>query len=326
MVCGLTIRSGLFCGAFMSPRLGPYVKYTFESWFLLFLTVELTKEDSCCALWNLCSGIFFDCWYPRDATEKGLQSKSLQPGRGAWPNATESSPQVFSKQGKGKNKKQNSTVTLGRHAQCAVLKKMSLTTTPDTETDATRQWYKQQHQNVIQLAAMSCGISFNCWTIGSDLTLFPEALSLWCASRSRLGWGVSACNIKYYDFTSNIILMSLLEQEDTCHSEAAFLLSHLNESPPLCFLAISPLPLFFFRVLSTLRHLFSHQLSTTTVPSRANMVSLMCITWSSAYTVMIVFVFASTRLISFLTINMQHCLLGHWYSFGSTVPNAETGE
>lgn len=50
MVCGLTMRLSLFCRAFMSLRLGLYVKYTFVSRFLLFLTSELTKEDSCCAL------------------------------------------------------------------------------------------------------------------------------------------------------------------------------------------------------------------------------------------------------------------------------------
>ena len=50
MVLWLTMRPGLFCAAFMSSRLGPYVKYTYESWFLLFLTSELTKEDSCCAM------------------------------------------------------------------------------------------------------------------------------------------------------------------------------------------------------------------------------------------------------------------------------------
>lgn len=141
------MRPCSFCSAFKSPRLGPYVKYTFESWFILFLTLELTKEDSRCALWNLCLGIFFDCWYPRDATEKGLQSKSLQPGRGAWPNATESTPYTFSKQGKEKR-----IVRLGRHTQCVVLRKCWVTDCySDTETDATRHdinnntkmWYNQ---------------------------------------------------------------------------------------------------------------------------------------------------------------------------------------
>lgn len=50
MDCGLTMRLSLFCHAFMSLRLGLYVKYTFVYRFLLFLTSELTKEDSCCAL------------------------------------------------------------------------------------------------------------------------------------------------------------------------------------------------------------------------------------------------------------------------------------
>lgn len=114
--CWLTMRPGLFFSAFMSPRLGPYVKYTFESWFLLFLTVELTKEDSCCALWNLCSGIFFDRWYPRDAA-CSLNLCSL----GEELDLMQQNPvllySVNKVRVKGKKQKQNRAVTLGRHTQ-----------------------------------------------------------------------------------------------------------------------------------------------------------------------------------------------------------------
>lgn len=110
----------------------------------------------------------------------------------------------------------------------------------DAETDAARQWYKQQHQNMIQLAAMFCDTSFNCHTIGSDLTLFPGAWSFWCASQSRYGWRVSACNIKDDNFISDVILMSLLEQYDEHQSETAFALSHFNAHH-----SVFPLPLLF---------------------------------------------------------------------------------
>lgn len=62
------------------------------------------------------------------------------------------------------------------------------------------------------------------------------------------------------------MLMCLMAQEDTRLSNTAFILSH----KPLCF--IVPLTS-LSRVLSALCH---HHLSTTTVPSRVNMVSLMC--------------------------------------------------
>lgn len=241
MVCGLTMRLSLFCRAFMSLRLGLYVKYTFVSRFLLFLTSELTKEDSCCALWNLCLGIFFDCWCPGDMTEKGLESKSLQHGRRVWPNEKLFTPCAFTWQSKETKRGGGEWFTLGRHTQFTVLRKCWVTDCcSDTETDATRQWYKQQHQHVIQLAAMSCGIRLHCWTIGSDLTLFPwSAELLVCFTEQTWVGSLSPQHIKNYGgcFAFLWSSMFLFQQEDRYHSVIAFIFRKTSTTLFHCYLS-----------------------------------------------------------------------------------------
>lgn len=84
------MRPVLFCCAFISFPLSPcYSKRTFESWFLLFPTMELTKELSSRALWNVCSLCCSASVTRGMQQKKGLKLKSVQLGKRVWLHATE---------------------------------------------------------------------------------------------------------------------------------------------------------------------------------------------------------------------------------------------
>ena len=161
---------------------------------------------------------------------------------------------------------------------------------------------------------MSRDTTFNCWRIGSDFTLFPEALAFWRASQSRRGTesvGLQHRRLGFY--LCHYINVSGRKRRRLSVLKLYLILSLLNHSPLLCFSLLSlhcPSPVFAFNSPS----LF---LSSTTAPYRANIVSLICIKLCM-HDDACVFLFSLSLFFFWLiwswldlpAIDMLHCLLG----------------
>lgn len=168
----------------------PYVKHTFQSRSLLFLK----KEDSCRALWNVCSGTFLSTAVTQGRWQKEARSICSLGGELQPPHAAESNPRIFGKQGR-KNLNKNRSVTLGRRTQRVALAKCRVT---GCHSD-TKNWC---HQTMIQTTRAECDttrcrVSRHQFRLLEDRkrlnTFPPKRWAFGVLHKADVGWRVSVC-------------------------------------------------------------------------------------------------------------------------------------